>query len=67
MWMLQQSAMLAPAITCGVGESLERLGGPRKARVHLLRRARQTVRVARLLLQWRFGKLRAGPVRPARA
>jgi N-acetylglucosaminyldiphosphoundecaprenol N-acetyl-beta-D-mannosaminyltransferase len=66
MWMLQHSAMLAPAITCGIGESLELLGQPAQSQVSLLSRARQSLRVARVLLQWRFGNPKVAPVRPAR-
>lgn len=69
MWMLQHSAMLAPAITFGIGESVEVLGrrsAPRAGVVARLGRAIQTLRVLNVLLQWKFSKPKPTPATPAR-
>lgn len=68
MWMLQHSAMLAPAITFGVGERLEQLLQPMPPRAGLrvrFGRVLEGLRVMRVMLQWRFGAPRPVPP-PAR-
>jgi N-acetylglucosaminyldiphosphoundecaprenol N-acetyl-beta-D-mannosaminyltransferase len=72
MWMLQHTAMLAPAITFGIGETMQTLGKaelPRESVLGRLGRAVLTLRVLSVLMKWRFGthgRRIAKPAVPAR-